>query len=70
MVKIPVIAAAGSTTDGAGGGSFPGRGRISWGALHPDPESLVHDNFKQLCLKATEQDTLYSSALTGCPGES
>jgi NAD(P)H-dependent flavin oxidoreductase YrpB (nitropropane dioxygenase family) len=31
-------------------------------------ESGVHDNFKQLCLKATEQDTLYSSAFDGMPG--
>jgi NAD(P)H-dependent flavin oxidoreductase YrpB (nitropropane dioxygenase family) len=31
-------------------------------------ESPVHDNFKQLCLKATEQDTLYSSAFDGMPG--
>jgi NAD(P)H-dependent flavin oxidoreductase YrpB (nitropropane dioxygenase family) len=29
---------------------------------------MVHDHFKQLCLKATEQDTLYSSAFDGMPG--
>jgi enoyl-[acyl-carrier protein] reductase II len=31
-------------------------------------ESMVHNNFKQLCLKATEQDTLYSNVFDGMPG--
>jgi len=31
-------------------------------------ESIVHDTFKQLCLKATEGDTLYSSVFDGMPG--
>ncbi len=70
MVKIPVIAA---------GGFYDGRGlaaALSLGAAGISmgtrfiltQESMVHDNFKQLCLKATEQDTLYSSAFDGMPG--
>ena len=70
IVKIPVIAA---------GGFYDGRGlaaALSLGAAGISmgtrfiltQESGVHDNFKQLCLKATEQDTLYSSAFDGMPG--
>jgi enoyl-[acyl-carrier protein] reductase II len=70
MVKIPVIAA---------GGFYDGRGlaaALSLGAAGISmgtrfiltQESMVHDHFKQLCLKATEQDTLYSSAFDGMPG--
>jgi len=70
LVKVPVIAA---------GGFYDGRGlaaALSLGAAGVSmgtrfiltQESMVHDNFKQLCLKATEQDTLYSSAFDGMPG--
>ncbi len=70
LVKVPVIAA---------GGFYDGRGlaaALSLGAAGISmgtrfiltQESMVHDNFKQLCLKATEQDTLYSSAFDGMPG--
>jgi enoyl-[acyl-carrier protein] reductase II len=70
MVRIPVIAA---------GGFYDGRGlaaALSLGAAGISmgtrfiltQESMVHDHFKQLCLKATEQDTLYSSAFDGMPG--
>ena len=70
LVKIPVIAA---------GGFYDGRGlaaALSLGAAGISmgtrfiltQESPVHDNFKQLCLKATEQDTIYSSAFDGMPG--
>ena len=31
-------------------------------------ESFVHDNFKQLCLQATEQDTLYDNVFDGMDG--
>jgi len=69
-VKIPLIAA---------GGFFNGRGLAGALALGADgismgtrfsltKDSLVHDNFKQLCLKATEQDTLYGNAFDGMPG--
>ncbi len=70
LVKLPVIAA---------GGFYDGRGlaaALSLGAAGISMgtrfiltrESMVHDNFKQLCLKATEQDTLYSTAFDGMPG--
>ncbi len=63
----------------AAGGFYDGRGlaaALSLGAAGVSmgtrfiltQESPVHDNFKQLCLKATEQDTLYSSAFDGMPG--
>ena len=70
QVKIPLIAA---------GGFYDGRGlaaalvlgaeAISMGTRFMlTQESLVHENFKQLCLKATEQDTLYSDVFDGLPG--
>lgn len=70
MVKIPIIAA---------GGFYDGRGlaaAIALGAAGISmgtrfiltQESLVHQNFKQLCLNATEQDTLYSNVFDGMPG--
>jgi enoyl-[acyl-carrier protein] reductase II len=31
-------------------------------------ESMVHDNFKRLCLEATEQDTLYDTVFDGLEG--
>ena len=66
-VKVPVIAA---------GGFYDGRGLAAALALGADAismgarfmvtkESIVHDNFKQLVLKATEQDTLYSEIFDG-----
>jgi enoyl-[acyl-carrier protein] reductase II len=70
LVKVPVIAA---------GGFYDGRGlaaALSLGAAGISMgtrfiltrESMVHENFKQLCLKASEQDTLYSTAFDGMPG--
>jgi len=70
MVKVPVIAA---------GGFYDGRGlaaALSLGAAGISmgtrfiltQESVVHQNYKQLCLQATEQDTLYSTAFDGMPG--
>jgi enoyl-[acyl-carrier protein] reductase II len=70
LVKLPVIAA---------GGFYDGRGlaaALSLGAAGISmgtrfiltKESMVHDNFKQLCLKASEQETLYSTAFDGMPG--
>jgi enoyl-[acyl-carrier protein] reductase II len=70
LVKVPVIAA---------GGFYDGRGLAAALALGAAgismgtrfilvKESIVHDHFKQLCLKATEQDTLYSSVFDGMPG--
>ncbi len=70
QVKIPLIAA---------GGFYDGRGLAAALVLGADAismgtrfmltkESNVHENFKQLCLKATEQDTLYSDVFDGMPG--
>ncbi len=70
LVKAPVIAA---------GGFYSGRGLaaaltlgaqgISMGTRFLlTQESIVHKRFKQLCLNATEQDTLYGSVFDGMPG--
>ncbi len=70
QVKVPLIAA---------GGFFDGRGLAAALVLGADAvsmgtrftvtqESHVHMNFKELCLKATEQDTLYSNVFDGLPG--
>ncbi len=70
MVKIPVIA-AGCFYDGRGlaAALALGAAGISLGTRFIlTKESAVHDNFKKLCLKATEQDTLYSRVFDGMPG--
>ena len=70
QVKIPLIAA---------GGFYNGQGLAAALALGADGismgtrfsltrESMVHNNFKQLCLQATEQDTLYSNVFDSMPG--
>jgi enoyl-[acyl-carrier protein] reductase II len=70
MVKVPLIAA---------GGFYDGRGLAAALALGADgismgsrfmlvKESMVHENFKKLCLEATEQDTLYSNVFDGMDG--
>ncbi|MBL7209533.1 MAG: nitronate monooxygenase [Dehalococcoidia bacterium] len=70
QVKVPIIAA---------GGFYDGRGLAAALMLGADgismgsrfmitKESMVHDNFKQLCLKASEQDTLYGDHFDGMPG--
>jgi len=70
MVDVPLIAA---------GGFYDGRGLAAALSLGADgismgsrfmvvKESMVHDNFKQLCLQATEQDTLYDNVFDGMDG--
>ena len=70
LVKVPVIAA---------GGFYDGRGLAAALALGAEgismgtrfiltKESNIHERFKKLCLKATEQDTLYGSVFDGMPG--
>ncbi|MBN1664218.1 MAG: nitronate monooxygenase [Deltaproteobacteria bacterium] len=70
QVKIPIIAA---------GGFYDGRGLAAALSLGADgismgtrfmltQESALHANFKQLCLEATEQDTLYDTVFDGMPG--
>jgi enoyl-[acyl-carrier protein] reductase II len=69
-LKIPVIGA---------GGFFNGKGLAAALVLGADAiamgtrfvltkESVIHDNFRRLCLKAGEEDTLYHSAFDGMPG--
>jgi enoyl-[acyl-carrier protein] reductase II len=70
MVKVPLIAA---------GGFYDGRGLAAALALGADgismgsrfmvvKESMVHENFKRLCIEATEQDTLYGNVFDGMDG--
>ncbi len=70
MVQVPLIAA---------GGFYDGRGLAAALALGADGismgsrfmvvrESMVHDNFKRLCMEATEQDTLYDTVFDGLEG--
>ncbi|MCX6004787.1 MAG: nitronate monooxygenase [Chloroflexi bacterium] len=69
-VKIPVIA-AGGFGDGRGlaAALALGAAGISMGTRFSlTKESIVHENFKQLCLKASESDTLYSDKFDGMPG--
>ena len=69
QVKVPVIAA---------GGFYDGRGLAAALALGAEAvsmgtrfmvtkESIVHENFKKLCMQASEQDTLYSDVFDGMP---
>ena len=70
QVKVPLIA-AGGFYDGRGlaAALVLGAGAISMGTRFMlSQESIVPGNFKKLCLKATEQDTLYSDVFDGMPG--
>jgi len=69
-VNIPVIA-AGGFHDGRGlaAALTLGASGISMGTrFMVTKECRLHDSFKQLCLKATEQDTLYSNRFDGMDG--
>jgi len=79
MVLIPLVASQVNIPLIAAGGFYDGRGLAAALVLGADAvsmgtrfiltqESLVHETFKQLCLKATEQDTLYSDVFDGLPG--
>jgi len=70
LVKVPVIAAGGFYNgQGLAAALSLGAEGISMGTRFIlTQESIVHDAFKQLCLKATEGDTLYSSLFDGMPG--
>jgi enoyl-[acyl-carrier protein] reductase II len=69
-VKVPIIAA---------GGIYDGRGLAAALALGAEgvsmgtrfmltKECVLHDNFKKLCLAATEQDTVYDTVFDGMWG--
>ncbi len=70
LVKVPLIA-AGGFSDGRGlaAALVLGADGISMGTRFiMTQESRVHENFKKLILKATEQDTLYADVFDGMPG--
>jgi enoyl-[acyl-carrier protein] reductase II len=69
MVKIPIIA-AGGFADGRGLAAALSLGAdgIAMGTrFMMSQESALSQQFKDLCLKATEQDTLYSNKFDGLP---
>lgn len=79
MILIPIVASQVNIPLIAAGGFFDGRGLAAAIALGADgislgsrfmitKESMVHNNFKNLCLKASEQDTLYDDVFDGMPG--
>jgi len=79
MVLIPLVASMVDVPLIAAGGFYDGRGLAAALALGADGismgsrfmvvrESMVHENFKQLCLQATEQDTLYDKVFDGMDG--
>jgi len=79
MVLIPIVASMVNVPLIAAGGFYNGRGLIAALALGADgislgtrfmlvKESPVHENFKRLCLEATEQDTLYDNVFDGMDG--
>lgn len=79
LVLIPIVASLVNLPLIAAGGFYDGRGLAAALSLGADgismgtrftltQESVVHDNFKQICLKASEQDTLYGNAFDGMPG--
>ena len=79
LVLIPIVASQIKVPLIAAGGFYDGRGLAAALVLGADAismgsrfmitkESMVHENFKQLCLKATEQDTLYGDVFDGMPG--
>jgi len=79
MVLIPLVASMVNVPLIAAGGFYDGRGLAAALALGADgismgsrfmvvKESMVHDNFKRLCMEATEQDTLYDTVFDGMEG--
>jgi enoyl-[acyl-carrier protein] reductase II len=79
MVLVPLVASQVKVPLIAAGGFYDGRGLAAALALGADgismgsrfmvvKESMVHDNFKRLCMEATEQDTLYDTVFDGLEG--
>jgi enoyl-[acyl-carrier protein] reductase II len=69
-VKIPIISAGGyGSGRGLAAGLALGASAISMGTRFAlTKESMVHENFKQLCLKASENDTIVSTKFDGMRG--
>ena len=69
-VKIPIISAGGyGSGRGLAAALALGASAISMGTRFAlTKESMVHDNFKQLCLKASENDTIVSTKFDGMRG--
>ena len=69
-VKIPKISAGGyGSGRGLAAGLALGASAISMGTRFAlTKESMVHENFKQLCLKASENDTIVSTKFDGMRG--
>ena len=79
MVLIPIAASSVKVPVISAGGIYDGRGlaaALSLGAegvsmgtrFMLTKECVLHENFKKLCLAATEQDTLYDTAFDGMWG--
>jgi enoyl-[acyl-carrier protein] reductase II len=70
QIKVPLIAAGGFYNGkGLAAALVLGADGISMGTRFMlSKESRVHDNFKKLCLQASEQDTVYSDHFDGMPG--
>ncbi len=79
LVLTPMVASAVKVPLLAAGGFYDGRGLAAALVLGADAvsmgsrfiatkESNIHEYYKQLILKATEQDTLYSDRFDGMPG--
>ena len=79
MILVPLVAKMVDVPLVAAGGFYDGRGLAAALSLGADgismgsrfmvaQESMVHENFKQLCLKATEQDTIYDNVFDGMDG--
>lgn len=79
LVLIPIVASQIDIPVIAAGGFYDGRGlaaALSLGAegvsmgtrFTITKESVIHDNFKQLVVQASEQDTLYSHVFDGMNG--
>jgi enoyl-[acyl-carrier protein] reductase II len=69
-VKIPIISAGGyGSGRGLAAALALGASAISMGTRFAlTKESMVHENFKQLCLKASENDTIVSTKFDGMRG--
>ena len=79
LILIPMVASTVKVPLLAAGGFYDGRGLAAALVLGADAvsigtrfivtkESNIHEHYKQLILKATEQDTLYSDRFDGMPG--